>query len=70
MIPSHVDKIQHLRSKAARFVLVVEKDATYQHLLESAKSMPYIMITVKPMFGNVSGALRCLKKCCCNDLFV
>ena len=48
MVPMQVDKIQNICSDEARFVLVVEKDATFQRLLDDGfvASMPCIMITV------------------------
>jgi len=48
MIPLQVDKIDYIQSNAARFVLVVEKDATFRRLLDDrfVSSMSCIMITV------------------------
>lgn len=48
-MPNLVHKISILQSTDAKFVLVVEKDATFQHLLESKaleKLGPCIIITV------------------------
>ncbi|XP_048464445.1 meiotic recombination protein SPO11 isoform X2 [Rhincodon typus] len=49
LVPSNVDGIQNLKS-AAKFVLVVEKDATFQRLLDDdfcTKLFPCIIITGK-----------------------
>ena len=48
MVPLQIDKISNLYSDEARFVLVVEKDATFQRLLDDGfvSQMPCILITV------------------------
>lgn len=49
LIPSHVEEIQNITSEA-RFILVVEKDASFQKLLDediTAKLHPCIVVTGK-----------------------
>lgn len=49
LVPSQVDAVTLISSTSARFVLIVEKDATFQHLMEDnfTKIMPCILITGK-----------------------
>lgn len=50
MLPSLIHKIELVRSNA-QFLLIVEKDATFQHLIEGEvfnELGPCIIITVSP----------------------
>ncbi|XP_076804453.1 meiotic recombination protein SPO11-like isoform X2 [Clavelina lepadiformis] len=49
MIPAWIDKLDNFRTVHAKFVLVVEKDATFQRLIDDGliTSMPCVMITGK-----------------------
>lgn len=54
LLPSLIHKVEIL-SSSAKFVLIVEKDATFQHLLEEKaveKLGPCIIITVR-VFSSV-----------------
>uniref|UniRef100_H2ZJI6 DNA topoisomerase (ATP-hydrolyzing) n=1 Tax=Ciona savignyi TaxID=51511 RepID=H2ZJI6_CIOSA len=49
VIPVLVDNIHNIKTKNAKFILVVEKDATFQRLIDQdfLASMPCIMVTAK-----------------------
>lgn len=49
LVPSQVDSVSSICTKNAKFILVVEKDATFQHLLDDhfTERLPCILITGK-----------------------
>lgn len=50
LIPSVIDMVDEIRSDTAKFILVVEKDATFQRLQDDgfAITMQCILVTVRP----------------------
>lgn len=49
-MPGHIHTINEVISETARFILVVEKDASFQRLLEDdlPSKLSCVMITVRP----------------------
>ena len=49
LVPTLVDEITNVSTRNAKFVLVIEKDATFQHLLDGkfTQKFPCILVTVR-----------------------
>ena len=64
MVPLHVGKIKNLNTKEAHFILIVEKDATFQRLIDDGfvSNMMCIIITVCNNFYIFKQVL-CFKLC-------
>lgn len=48
MIPGNIDGIKNMTTQKAKFILIIEKDATFQSLLDAqiTSRFPCILLTV------------------------